>query len=156
MSNNRVIIIYRFLYISPGHCISVGRNLSPPEGTVISELLGPANVMFNCDQFRNDSGENFTQRTTQWSFKFASDPSQLVIFDDMIHPEFDVNGTTREGPGPFPTFRNILTIVNFTERLDGTRLICGQGSQLEVNEWTLRVYRKPNTSIKVCYCFFLR
>ena len=133
---------------SPGYCISanIGVNLSPPDGTVVAEFEGPSNVVFNCDQFRNETGENFTQRTTQWSFRFASNPSVLFLFDDVLHPEFEVSGTIRDSPGPFPTFLNMLTIVNFTDRLDRTRLICGQGTELEVNEWTLRIYRKSSAS----------
>ena len=143
-----MLYIHMFL-TSPGYCISVniGVNLSPPDGTVVAEFEGPSNVVFNCDQFRNETGENFTQRTTQWSFRFASDPSVLLLFADALHPEFEINGTLSiTNNTQFPTFHNMLTIVNFTERLDGTRLICGQGFQLEVNEWTLRIYRKSSAS----------
>ena len=140
-----------FSFASPGYCINIGRNLSPPDGTVVAEFEGPSNVSFNCDQFSNftvgnETGQNFTQRTTQWSFRLASNPGVLTIYNNLIHLEFEVSGTIRNVNNTrFPTFQNMLTIVNFTERLDGTRLICGQGFQLEVNEWTLRIYRKLTT-----------
>ena len=141
--------------ITPGSCSNFRTTVSPPDGTVVVEFLGPANVSFNCDQFSNittggNSTGNFTQRTTVWTIRFASDPDTRVIFNSLIHLEFEASGIINDPPAPFPTLRNILTIVNFTERLDGTQLSCGQGSDLENTEWTLRIYRKPT----ITFIFF--
>ncbi len=118
-------------------------NLSPTSNTTIAELVGPASLRFNCDIYEDRSGTD-VRVTTAWFLRFPSNPENLfVIQSAATHPEFNISGTAREG-GPFPTFRNSLTLINMTSALDEVWLICGHSAQgvNDLARWRLRAYCK--------------
>lgn len=115
-------------------------NVSPPNNTTVAEQIGPASRQFNCDTFETIN-EVVTRVTTAWFLRFPTNPEALIIVspDD---PEVTIGGMMRPTDVPFPTFNNLLTIVNVTSSLDGATLSCGhtvQGNN-ELATWTLRVY----------------
>ena len=130
-------------------------NLSPTPSTTVAELEGPTNITFNCDTY---DGE-LTQVTTLWTYRLPSDSASSIIVNPEDHLEFVISGTTGNNSFPFPTFRNRLTIVNMTSRLDGVLLFCGgfrQGFN-ELASWTLRVYRELSHTAHVIthtFCTF--
>lgn len=149
------------LVVSPTDCTCLNpgcycadpsvENESPPPNMTIAELEGPTNITFNCDVYEN------VQVSTLWSYRLPSASARIIVNPDD-HLEFVINGTVRENPIPFPTFRNRLTVVNMTSRLDGAQLFCGHARQgfNELAMWTLRVYRESHchalTSILIHTC----
>ena len=120
--------------------------MSPPSNTTIGELVGPANVQFNCDTYEEVQNGTDVQVTTAWFLRFPSEENLFFIGEVggvPTQPSFNVNGTARV-VGPFPTFRNLLTLTNMTNALDDAWLICGHSVQ-EFNDlarWRLRLYCK--------------
>ncbi len=115
----------------------VGANYTPPVGSVVAGLLHSGNYSFNCDQFNSAT----MQITTLWSLEgFLG--LNIVSVNEVDHPEFIISGTLRGSTLPFPTYRNYLTIVNLTQRLDNTRLYCGTARNVTDGFWEIRVYCK--------------
>lgn len=121
-------------------------NLSPPNGSLIAQQIGAVNTStFECDIFQEDSNGNLIQITTTWTLQhFRSSGDDIIL---IVQSEFEgvflIGGTPRP-PGSFsPTYRNKITILNFTEEFDGTVLFCGTGlGEERRGHFNLRVYSK--------------
>lgn len=128
-----------------GTQIIYGANYTPPVNTVYADLPNTHHSFtFNCDQFCEDSSGNIVQATTIWSLDSFRDSPDLVFIDSTLHPEFFINGTEKEQVLPFPTYRNMITIVNLTQRLHNVTLFCGQGRRSRDGSWDLRVYSESH------------
>ena len=55
---------------------------------------------------------------------------------------FLINGDERNDSTGLPTFRNRLTILNFTSDVEDATLFCGTGNTPEFASFPLRLYRK--------------
>ncbi len=128
-------------------------DVSPPPNTTVSEPIGPANVEFNCNTFETING-NVTQVTTRWFLRRPTNPGALIIITDVDDPEFTIGGTERPTLSPYPTFRNLLTLVEVNSALDEVLLSCGHSVQgyNELATWTLRVYCKSFSYMCICVC----
>lgn len=89
------------------------------------------------------------QVTTFWKLENFLDLDLVVISED-IHPEFSITGTNRPSNIPYPTFRNQLTIVNFTQRLQNVTLYCGHSQSVDAH-WDLQVYCESGLRLSPLY-----
>ena len=130
--------LHVFLFSYPGHCLA--NFIDPPNGTTVSGFEGDVNAtVFTCSVVSNDA-----QVTTTWSIRgLGGEPGLRTIFESDFVDLFVISGDERNVPiGNLTTFRNRLTIVNFTSGLEDATLFCGTGADPEFASFPLRLYRK--------------
>ena len=117
--------------------IGTGNFFHPTSGSVIANFEGTVNVTVITCNITNNEG---LQISTQWTLgNFRGHESQLQSV--AVAPElFLVTGDPATSD-PRITYRNRLTILRLTFELDGVKVYCGGGGQLQQAHFTLRVYR---------------
>ena len=114
--------------------------VDPPSGSVIANFEGTANAStLTCNVTLSDGS---TPTSTEWFVQNFREISALqVINDDFFTEIFTVGGDPRP-TDPTRTFRNRLTLLNFTAELDRVMVYCGTGgiSYRKQANFYLRVY----------------
>ena len=111
---------------------------NPPSGEVFTEVIGAANVTFNC-VIVDDVGD---QQLTLWNllnFNGVANAQDLIT---VYLPEGSVILSGDPAGNLFGSFRNVATFTEFREELDGATLACGTATDLLDGQFFLRVYRK--------------
>ena len=104
--------------------------------------------MFECSVY--DDVNRIDRQITQWSLEDTNAMpvvvrtiQSLATFDAT----FNLTGDERNDT-TFPSFDNVLTLLNFTADLDGQTLFCGTGGALGeplIADFPLRIYRESLT-----------
>ena len=120
----------------------IAMNLSPPNGSIAAQLAGAANaVTFQCDVFQMDASRGeLVQVTTTWTLQ-KPDGSLMLVVQFAFVGVFMIGGTPQPSGSFLPTYRNRLTVVSFTEDLDGSMLMCGTESET-AGYFRLRLYSR--------------
>ena len=111
---------------------------NPPSGEVFTEVIGAANVTFNCVVV-DDMGN---QQLTLWNllnFNGVTNAQDLIT---AYLPGGSVILSGVPAGNLFGSFRNAATFTEFREELDGATLACGTFTNLLEGQFFLRVYRK--------------
>ena len=117
--------------------------VDPPSGSTIARFEGAMNAAtLACNVTLSDG---LTQTFTEWFVRNLGGNDGLQIINDInFFPEvFSVGGDPLP-TDPTGTFRNQLTLLNFTAELDRVTIFCGtgaSGNQQQANFY-LRVYSK--------------
>ena len=117
--------------------------VDPPSGSTIARFEGAMNAAtLTCNITLNDG---LTQTFTEWFVQnLRGNDGLQVIIDDFFPEVFSIGGDPLP-TAPARTFRNQLTLLNFTAELDGTMIFCGTGGASGNHEqanFYLRVYSK--------------
>ena len=117
-------------------------SMSPLNGSLTAQPIGAMNSsIFECDVYDDFQGEP-VQIGTTWTLQPSSSNSDILILQSTFEGILHLGGTARPLGSPLGgTFMNRLTVVNFTEDLDGAVLSCGAGDQI-LGHFNLRVYRE--------------
>ena len=120
---------------------NVGIELSQPNNSVTTENIGAQNAVFVC-KLRMVGVGGVVQVTTTWTLQnFRSRGDTVLVTKTNFAGIFSIGGS-RTPPGSLgPTYRDRITVVNFSEDLDNTVLMCGTGKQA-LGFFNLRVYSK--------------
>ena len=114
--------------------------VDPPSGSVIANFEGTVNAStLACNVTLRDGS---MQTSTEWFVRnFMGISALQVINDDFVTEIFSVGGDPRP-TDPTRTFRNQLTLLNFTAELDRVTIYCGTGGigNREQANFYLRVY----------------
>ena len=101
--------------------------------------------MFQCSVYRDTSRTD--REITQWSLEDTNAMPVVVRTIESFasfNVIFNLTGDARNDT-VFPTFDNVLTLLNFTADLDGQTLFCGTGGALGqplISDFPLRIYRE--------------
>ena len=115
-------------------------NLSPANGSTTAQLARAVNAaVFECAVYKESSEGGLFQITTTWTIQpSGSSDRNLIIQSDA---RFSIGGTATPSGSFSATYRNRLTVVEFTEDLDGAILMCGTAER-EEGFFNIRVYSK--------------
>ena len=116
---------------------------SPPSGEVFTEVIGAANVTFNC-VIVDDVGD---QQLTQWRLLNFNGEAYAQDLITVYLPMGSVMLSGDPAGNLFGSFRNVATFTEFREELDGATLACGTNTNLREGQFFLRVYRKYNYGV---------
>ena len=88
--------------------------------------------------------DGLTQTFTEWFVRNFMGNDGLQVINDDFFPEVFSAGGDPLPTNPNRTFRNQLTLLNFTAELDGITIFCGTGGvgNQELAKFYLRVYSK--------------
>ena len=119
----------------------VAQVVSPANGSTVGHLTGSVDpVVFECNIRGEQDGQIVTTSWTLQNYRGVSG-ERFVVQSDFLDV-FSISGDIRPAGS---TYRNRLTVLNFTEELDGTVLRCKYSRKvLAINEglFYLRVYSK--------------
>ena len=120
--------------------------VNPPSGSVIANFEGAVNASILTCNVTNTAG--FITSTAWFVQNFRGSSLLQTIFNDFFPEVFSVGGDPVP-TDPTRTFRNQLTLLNFTAELDGATLYCGTGQNREQANFFLRVYSELKRVYKV-------
>ena len=131
----------------------VAEVVSPANGSTVGSLPGLVDpVVFECNIHSGKDGQIFE---TTWTLQnYHANRGEMLVVQSAFLGIFNISGDVRP-ESPERTYRNRLTVLNFTE-LNGTVLRCKYSSKvLAINEglFYLRVYSMFFCSIKCILCF---
>ena len=114
--------------------------VDPPSGSVIANFEGTVNATTLSCNITNEG----SQVSTQWSIENFRDAPSRFISDNLAPELFSFSGD------PIPTvpnftYRNRLTVLNWTSELDRVTVFCGTGADPEQANFVFRIYRKFST-----------
>lgn len=116
-------------------------NSNPPNGSVIAHLPGAINAtVIECNVFQDFSGEPL-QVTTTWSLLNFMSLDEVIVNTRQFDGLFLIGGTPTPPKLLSRTYRNRITVINFTEDFDGTILCCGTEKK-GLGYFNFRVYSK--------------
>ena len=111
--------------------------VDPSSGSTIFNLEGAINATtLTCN-----ISHNGLQISTQWHWMRGSGSILDLVPISDVSEDFVVSGNP-DPTDPRFTFRNRLTIVNWTSELDGATVFCGTGAQPKQANIRLRVVCK--------------
>lgn len=124
-------------YMSTVHPIAM--NLSPANGSTTAQLVGAASAaVFECDIYQENSEGELFQITTIWTIHPRGSTVNILVIQSAA---FSIGGTATTSGSFSATYRNMLTVLEFTDNLDGAVLMCGTAEQGE-GFFNIRVYSK--------------
>ena len=119
-------------------------NLNPPNDSVVAHLPGAINAtVIECNVFQeisDDDGE-LLQISTTWSLLNFRSISEIIVNNIGFAGLFLIGGTPSPSGFLGSTFRNRITVLNFTEDLDESVLLCGTAKE-GLGYFNFRVYSK--------------
>lgn len=129
-------------------CVDISSTVSgaenffqPPSGSVIANFEGTTNAAVLTCNVTNEQG---LQVSSQWTLgNFRGHGSQLQSV--AVAPELFLVAGDQVTSDPRITYRNRLTVLRLTSELDGAKVYCGGGGQLQQANFTLRIYRNLDT-----------
>ena len=118
--------------------------VDPPSGSTIARFEGAMNAATLACNITSSEAPNM-QTFTEWFVRNLRGNDGLQVINDNFFPEIFSAGGDPLPTHPTLTFRNQLTLLNFTAELDGITIFCGTGGPTgnpEQANFYLRVYSK--------------
>ena len=113
-------------------------NTIPEPGTTIAGVENETDVSVFCEV--TDGG---MQEVTRWSILTQNDENQNPNSVNDVQPEYSITGELVSPSGTSNlTFGTNLTILTLTPDFDRAVLFCGNSSNREAANFTLRIYRE--------------
>ena len=135
------------LYNNTRAGFSMIADTTPQANTTIAGFEGEGDIVLECSVY--DDVNRTERQITQWSLE-DTNAMPVVVRSIQSLATFDVTfnltGDERNDT-VFPSFDNVLTLLNFTADLDGQTLFCGTGGALGdplVAGFPLRLYRESH------------
>ncbi len=108
----------------------------PESGAIVAGVENETNILLQCE-VRTSTG---TQRVTAWFIMRTTDASEIQITID--DPDFTITGDPV--PGEPLLYNTNLTILTLTADFDQAVVFCGETTDRDLGNFTIRVIRKSS------------
>ena len=117
--------------------------MNPPNDSVVAHLPGTINAtVIECNVFQEISNDGeLLQISTTWALLNFRSISQIIVSNIGFAGLFLIGGTPSPSGFLCSTFRNRITVLNFTKDLDESVLVCGTAKEGQ-GYFNFRVYSK--------------